>query len=301
MNKKARAWLIIAVFLVVAGLGLFAAAMTANLWDFNRLSTVSYVTNQYEINGYYESIWIAADTADIVFVPSEDANSTVTCYEQENVRHGVELRNGTLVIEVTDARKWNEFFGISIGSPSITVMIPQNAYKSLSVQASTGDVKLPQGFQFESIEITASTGDISVEDITTGTLAFSVSTGSITACGVTCAGNAAIHVSTGRTVLTDFRCSNLVSDGNTGRMFLNNVIAGEGFSITRTTGDIKLDRCDAPEIFIQTGTGDVTGNLLSGKVFITQTDTGSINVPNTQAGGKCRISTTTGSIKITIH
>ena len=74
----------------------------------------------------------------------------------------------------------------------------------------------------------------------------------------------------------------------------------EKFSVTRTTGYVKLDGCDASEIVIKTDTGDVTGTLLTEKVFIAHTDTGRVKVPNTTSGGRCEITTDTGNIKITI-
>ena len=69
----------------------------------------------------------------------------------------------------------------------------------------------------------------------------------------------------------------------------------------RPTEEGTADGCDTGEICIRTGTGSVTGSLLSGKTFITGTTTGSIKVPkNDDNGGRCQISTTTGSIKITV-
>ena len=95
-------------------------------------------------------------------------------------------------------------------------------------------------------------------------------------------------------------CKNLITRGNTGDVSLENVIATEMFSIERSTGDVRFTDCDAAEICVKTDTGDVTGSFLSDKIFITNTDTGSVNVPKTVIGGKCEITTDTGDIKITI-
>ena len=56
----------------------------------------------------------------------------------------------------------------------------------------------------------------------------------------------------------------------------------------------------AAELYVRTTTGDVTGALLSEKVFITGTNTGSVAVPETTTGGVCEIRTNTGSIRIGI-
>ena len=72
----------------------------------------------------------------------------------------------------------------------------------------------------------------------------------------------------------------------------------KSFTIERSTGNVKFDRSDAAEIFVKTNTGNVTGSLLTDKVFTTQTDTGDVSVPKTVTGGRCEIKTDTGDIKI---
>jgi len=126
------------------------------------------------------------------------------------------------------------------------------------------------------------------------------SIGKITVSGVTCQGNMGLQVSTGKTVITGTSCQNLISDGDTGSLVLQNVIAAEKFSIERSTGDVSFTDCDAAEIFVETDTGDVTGSLLSEKVFIVETDTGKIDVPKSVTGGRCEIETDTGDIEITV-
>ena len=92
-----------------------------------------------------------------------------------------------------------------------------------------------------------------------------------------------------------------MSDGSTGDLVLKNVIASEKFSIERSTGDVKFEAADASEIFVETSTGDVCGSLMSEKFFITESDTGSSDVPQTLSGGKCEVKTSTGDIKITVE
>lgn len=319
MGKKTKIWLITAACLVMIGCIVFAGAMTMLKWDFTKLSTVRYETNEHEITESFKSISIVTDTADIVFAPSEGERSTVLCYEQEKIKHSVTVNDGALVIGVTDTRKWYEYIGFDLGTPKITVYIPAGEYGALSVKSGTGDVEIPDAFTFESIDISESTGavtssasasegikiktntgSIRVENVSANTLELSVSTGRVTASGVTCQDDVTVNVSTGDTLLTDVSCRAVISSGSTGDISLKNVVAGERFSIERSTGRVRLEGCDAAEIFIETDTGDVTGTLLSDKMFITETDTGRINVPKTITGGRCEITTDTGDIEIGI-
>ena len=81
---------------------------------------------------------------------------------------------------------------------------------------------------------------------------------------------------------------------------MQNVIAAETFSIERSTGNVTFDGCDAAEIWVETDTGDVTGTFLSEKCFLAKTDTGTVAVPKSTAGGKCEVTTDTGDIKLNV-
>ncbi|MBO5305665.1 MAG: DUF4097 family beta strand repeat protein [Clostridia bacterium] len=319
MSRTTKIWLITAAFLLLIGCMIFGSVMTMLKWDFTKLSTNSYETNRYEINEGFSAISIHVDTADVVLVPAETETCVVVCYEQKNCGHTVSVKDGELVIELVDTRKWYEHIGIGLESSKITVYLPQAEYSALSVKSDTGDVEVPSAFCFQSIDISGHTGDVKnyasavgavtigtttgsifVENVSVGSLALSVSTGKVTVLGVASEGDASVNVSTGKTVLTDMTCKNLISRGNTGDISLKNVVVAETMSIERSTGDVRFDASDAAEIFVKTDTGDVLGTLLSEKVFVVKTDTGRIDVPGSTAGGKCEITTDTGDICIRV-
>ncbi len=317
MRKKTIVGLIVATSLILIGAIIFGGVMMALDWDFSKISTVKYETNEYEINDSYKNIKVITDTADITFISAE--NTKVVCYEETKIKHSVTVKDDTLVIEANDTRKWYEYIGITFGSPKITVYIPAGEYGALTVNASTSDTEISKEFKFESIDISQSTGDvkclasangdmkiktstgyITVENITTRSLNLAVTTGDIVVSDTKCVGDLSVKVTTGKVELENIRCSNVISTGDTGDITLTNVITDKSIDIERTTGDIKLNGCDASELVIVTDTGNVKGTLLSDKVFIAKTDTGSIKVPETTSGGKCKITTDTGDIKIEI-
>lgn len=319
MNKTTRVWLIVAGMLILIGCIIFGGVMGLLKWDFTKLSTFRYLTNQYEVNEVFQNISLKTNTADISFAVTEDNKCTVVCYEQENIRHSVRIQGDTLMVDVVDERRWYEYVGIFAESPKITVYMPAGAYQALTIREDTGDVEIPQAFQFANIDIHTSTGDINnyasveksvklsattgsihVEGISTNTLDLSVSTGKVTVTDVDCAEDIKIEVTTGKVNVTNVTCKNIHSDGDTGDIMLDNVIATEKISVERSTGDVNFDHCDAAEVFVETDTGDVKGSLLTDKIFITETDTGKVIIPETTTGGKCSISTDTGDIRINI-
>ncbi len=319
MSKSVKIWLAAAAILILLGGIIFLSVMFFLKWDFGKLSTSKYETNNYEISEDFRSIAIDTDTADIKFVASEDSECRVTCYEQKNMKHEVLVEDNILNIKVNDTRKWYEYIGINFRSPKITVFLPKGEYGTLTVDSETGNVEIPKDLVFESMDITestgkvvnrasvsgkvkikTSTGNIRIEDISAGSLELSVSTGKVSVLRVACADNINIKVSTGDTVLENVECKSLVSKGSTGDISLTKVVASKDFSIERSTGNVKFKASDAAEITVKTDTGNVKGDLLSSKIFVTKTDTGSVNVPETTTGGKCKITTDTGNIKITM-
>lgn len=319
MSKATKLWLFTATALVALGLIIFAGVMVNYDWDFSELSTVTYVTNTYETNGEFDKISINVDTTEIEFVPTEDESCRIVCFEAEKVKHSATVQNGTLIIDMIDTRKWYDYICISIGTPKMTVYLPQNEYASLFIETDTGDINIPKDFTFEKIkidgdtsevgcfasvsnilEIELSTGDISVDSITVGQADLTTTTGEITVGNVTAENDIDVKTDTGKVKLTNVSCADFMAESDTGAITLKNVVATGSFSVESDTGDVRFENSDAAQISVKTSTGDVTGTLLSEKIFITETSTGRISVPKTTSGGKCEITTATGDIKIDV-
>ena len=300
MSKTTKIWLITATALVTLGAILFAGVMAQYDWDFTKLSTVKYVTNTYEVHGEFDKISINVDTTEIEFVPTENETCSIVSFEAEQVKHSATVQNGTLIIGTVDTRKWYDHICISLGSPKMTVYLPQNEYASLIIETDTGDINIPKDFAFDKIEIDGDTSDVSCFAPVANVLDIELSTGDIIIDSIT-ADQIKLTATTGEIAVNSVTAKNNIDiETDTGTITLKNVVATGTISIESDTGDVRFEGSDAAEISVKTDTGDVTGTLLSEKVFITETSTGSINVPKTTSGGKCEITTSTGDINISI-
>lgn len=279
MRKSTKAWLIVAASLVLIGCILFAAVTAAIGGNFSKLSTVRWETNTYEITEPFSDISVTTDTADIVFALSDDGKCRVVCREEENAKHSAAVEGDALVIQRTDTGAWYDYLGLRFGTPGITVYLPNTDVGSVKIKADTGNIRF--------------------EDFSVRSLDLSVTTGAVTVTDVTCRGDITVNVSTGEVCLTGISCASVISSGTTGSIFLDDVVAAEKFSIERSTGSVRFEGSDAAEIFVKTSTGSVTGDLLTDKVFAADTDTGSVDVPRSETGGRCEIETNTGNIAIT--
>ena len=139
---KTKNWLITALVLIIVGIAGFTGVMMKLNWNFTALSTTRYETDTTIVDTDYKNISVKADTASVEFVLSSD--SKVVCYESENQKHSVKVKDNTLFIELVDERKWYEHIGINFTSPKITVYLPKTQYASLFIDESTGDIKIPK-------------------------------------------------------------------------------------------------------------------------------------------------------------
>lgn len=277
MKKK----LLLAVILLVAGILLGIVALCLVDFDFSLLDTTEYVTETYDAVDDFADIQIHADISDIRFALSEDFDCKVVSRHRDYMEFTAEVKNSVLVIRETDQREWYEQIGIFWGnSGEVTVYLPKGTYHNLFAETDTGDISVPQEYTFDSAELHTDTGDIRYTGGVEGDLKAETDTGDVIIEGINTPGNI--------TLQTD-----------TGDITLKNVIS-QKLKIETDTGDVKFNQCDAGAINAETDTGDVTGSLLTDKIFIVDNHTGKVIVPESTHGGKCKIDTSTGDVRITV-
>lgn len=298
--SKTKKWLIAAVSLCLIGCIIFVGVMMSLEWDFRKLSTTKHQTAKYEITENYKNILIVSDTADVNIMAESNPVTVVECFENTNEKHIVKVENDTLIIKIEDTKKWYQNIGINFDSSEIKIRLPIGEYGSLSIETSTSDIEVSENLKFEDVKISATTGDIELEKISSKNIEISLSTGDVKGEMIDCAEKIEVNTNTGDVEFANTRCKNFLSKGKTGDISLNGLLATEKIDIERTTGDVEFYNSDAAEICIKTDTGDVEGKLLSDKIFFAESNTGSVDVPKTTSGGKCKITTSTGDVKITV-
>ena len=314
-----KAFIIIAIILLVLGAAIFFAAFASAKFDFQNMETVKLQTKTYDVDEAFRNVQISEDTAHVVLAVSPDGTCSVVCRETEKSVHRVTVEDGTLKIVAERTSGWRNLFSLSFEDESVTVYLPKDAYETLLIETQTGVVEIPQDLRFDNVEITGSTcdvrcaasvsekltvvlstGDVTLSGVSAGAIKCTVTTGDIRFESVSCAGDVQLKVSTGRTVLEGLTAGNIRSEGSTGKASLQNVVASGKIEIERSTGDVIFENSDAGEIRVKTTTGDVTGTLRTGKTFVTKTTTGDVHVPESVSGGRCEITTGTGDIILRI-
>ena len=295
MKKGKKAAIIVAAALIVIGLLICFLGFSAMGYDYTGLNTANFVTNSSVITEPFSRIEVDVGVADVHFVPADDSSCKIVSRETDKITCSAAVENDTLVIRELDRRKWYDHIGIFWGEIEITVYLPKTEYESLKVVSATGDVEAAKDFSFGKAEVITSTGDVDFCALVKDELEITSDAGDITAQGLS-PQTLRLKTDTGKVEVSDAECANFFAESDTGDIMMENVIVSGEIRMESNTGDIELRACDADILSIETDTGDVFGTLLTEKVYITQTDTGDIDVPKTINGGRCEVTTDTGDI-----
>ena len=304
--------------MVLIGIGICYFAARYMGFSLESLKTSDFTEKTYDVDESFDGISASTSIESVNFVLSEDGRCRVRCMENERLGHEITVTNGTLIIKSFDKKKDVLSFDLYTHSPEMFIELPEKEYRQLTAKTDTGDIVVSLGPVGSldisgdtanvsvftpvkgNVRISLTTGDVYLRAMTAGSIDVTTTTGKIGIVNVRTAGGITANVDTGETLLEKVGCGSLVSDGDTGDIVLDGVTASGSFSIIRSTGDVKFIGSDAASISVRTSTGDVTGTLLTGKVFLAKSDTGKVDVPKTAAGGRCEITTDTGRIRIEI-
>lgn len=319
MKKSIKTALVLAAILTACGLLLGTVGLMLGHFDLTALSTVKYRSEAWDIDGEFGNISMQVGIADVEFLPSEDEGCHLSYTAPEGLSYTWSVQNNTLTVTQTDARAFWQYIGLGFGQTKMTLYLPKTCYTSLFVKTGAGSVTVPDTFCFDRIQIAGGTGEVNCAASAKDTIDIQVGTGEINLKQLS-ASKIILVSGTGAMTLEKISCDTLQATSGTGEVSLCRVSAKELIRVKGNTGDICLTdtlslgnmeleggtaevvlvRCDSEQINIRTGTGSVSGSLLSEKVFVTETGTGHISVPSSTSGGPCRVTTGTGSIHFTI-
>ena len=276
---------VVLVLLIVAGIG---RAIYLK-------STV--VTKTYVIEENYKDIKIDGKNVDVNIYLSNNNENKVVYKENKRVMVETSVIDGILTINQIDDRKFYDML-FNFNNFRVDLYLTDDLIDSLNIDGSVGDIDVNEGFTFNNVNIENSTGDVKFKANVTNNLNIKNSTGDIEMGHSNIDGIVNIKTKTGDVELTNIKCNKLDINVSTGDTELTNTIVKTDFNMKASTGSVDFDGFDASNIYVTVSTGDVKGTLLSSKIFIARSETGDVRVPETLTGGVCKITASTGDIKI---
>lgn len=338
MKKSTKIAMVIALSCIALGAVISLGTLAAIHFDFERLNTMKFETNTYDVSESFSNIHVEGAECTVRLVPSQTDACRVVCTEGDRISHTVTVDQDTLTVTRTDTRRWYEHIGVYWGGMDITVYLPARAYENLSIKSASGEIRVPGGFSFSQAELRSASGDIeyaadtehgltlktasgdlTVSGLTAGSLEARSTSGEVAIRSVTVRGDLVVETVSGEIELEDASAQALSVQSTSGNLELTNVstaapmkfhavsgdvgltdvIAAAHMDIETVSGEIHLERSDAETLWIKSTSGDVSGSLLTDKLFITHTTSGDVRVPNSStSGGTCEVTTTSGEIHL---
>lgn len=325
MKKSVKITCLVAVFCIILGLLIVLGTSLKIGFDYNQLNTDTLETKSYTVEQPFQNIDIQSQWSNVYFAVAQDAQCEVVYTETERKTCAVSVENDTLTVSQKDTRRWYECFGIlwssdDVNEMKITVYLPEQSYHSLHIQSQSGNIALNSVQVQGSVDLKTNSGNLQLEDLTAQDLTVETTSGNITLKAIKAQDRLDVKSNSGTLRLEDVITKELVCattsgditlntvkaqgrldlKSNSGTLRLENVIAQELICAT-TSGDIWFKDSDAGMLEIYSNSGCVKGNLLSEKKFEVSTNSGSVDVPYSNAdAGLCAITTTNGDIALRI-
>ena len=232
----------------------FCLLLVASVVLYSLSITVKLETNEYEIKETFENIKILTDTADINFVLSENLNTLIICEEHKNIKHSVNVKENTLLVEVNDNRKWYEHIGIS--TSKITIYLSKNEYDEFITESDTGNIHI-NSTNANKLDLSTDTGNLKIVNIKCKNLFSTSDTGNILLENVIAEEKFKIETDTGNVKFIDSDASDIFVKTDTGNV-TGNLLTDKVIFAESETGDIDVPKVMADEkCEIITETGDI--------------------------------------------
>lgn len=302
MKKSKKILITVAVILVAVGMICGFCGIYSLGFNFNEISTSDFVTHTYTVEDDFTNIIIEDAESNINFYKSNDDKCRVLCDEREKVTHTVVNENNTLTVRVKDERNWFERINIGffIADMRVSVYLPKNKYDSLNAASMSGDIDVANEFTFDNAKVGSISGDVSVKADVKQELNISSTSGDVIINNISATECINASSVSGEIDLSNVKGKEIFANTISGGVMLTDTVASQKLKANSTSGEIDLKRCDAKNIVLDTVSGEISGTLLSNKQFITETTSGTVNVPQSVSNEECRITTVSGDIYIEI-
>lgn len=291
-----------AVFLLAAvGRLIFAAAAAKENLAIINMKGLFYEMKTFEVTEIFSDIHVEDAECRVRILRAADGNCKVVCPEKQDgsIYHTVTVNDGELCVQRHDERKWYRYIGISFGIPDVEIYLPEKEYGTLVCHSIAGSIQVDDGFIFENARLESTSGSVRMYSGVKKELTAESISGRVTIEN-TSPETLAVKTSSGRIVLSRIQSGEITARSTSGKMELTDVVAEKNLYARSISGGVALDGCDGGTIKIETTSGSVKGTILSDKIFIADSTSGSVRVPRSAVGGECEITTTSGSINLEI-
>ena len=289
MSKGLKTALIVAIILLIVGIGIICVAFAVSGFDFDKLGNgPDRVEKNYECDVDDLTTFVINDQNNGFEIKKpDDEKIHIKYYESEKEYYSIDNSNGTLRIEYQSDLKWYEYFwfNLDFSNRKIVILLPSSYQGSITATTSNGGIDA---------------SDIALADY----LKLSTSNGTITVKNVDTSEDVDINTSNEWINLYDFTADNIYCDTNNGTIKIDNVTVNDSFDVNTSNGGIDISKLKADKkIKLKTSNGSIKGDIfgdINDYQITSHTSNGQNNLPDNFNGGNIilDVKTSNGNIDI---
>lgn len=189
---------------------------------------------------------------------------------------------------------------LKVENTSGGIYVGDNSVGSLSVKGTSGSIEVMSVIATGDVEVTGSSGGISVAEVECTNLSVENTSGATRLYKIAATDDVSVNGASSSLNLESVECKNLTGSNTSGKIYCTNVVASGDMKLENSSGGISLSACDAANLKLEATSGSIRGTLLTEKIFQANATSGSVKVPETTSGGVCEVTTTSGSIQMSI-
>ncbi len=320
MKKSTKVILIVALCMFLSGIFVCMSALSMKGMDFDNMfkdnSTVRVAT--------YDEVFLSVDaqvkSGSLEIFPTSDDELKIECTEPENTYYDIKFEGDTLVIRRIDNRQWHQYF-MNFSREGIKIYLPERAYEDIKLDASSGKIIVNDGLSCrnltaestsgsvrayginaqELVSLKGTSGQVVSDTVKAENMKVSCTSGKVTLGNIELTGDLNVENSSGNVEASSVNCTSFSAENTSGGITCSGVIAQDNINAKNTSGSINILQSDAQTLNLKSTSGSIRGTLLSDKIFIAESTSGSVKVPQTTQGGICKVKTTSGSVDITVE
>ena len=319
MKKSKKILLIISVVCIFIG-----ASMTLGAWlvlhnnAADAIAGLEFEEKTHVITDSFTKININTINSSIELLPSPDGVCRIVCNDNEKLYHRISVAGSQLNINQHDDWQWYEMlYGLfREDNLSLRVYLPESEYLLLHAHSSSGDITIAPDFRFqtvntytksgnteasalyaENLTISSVSGDLLLRELEAMNDVYLESISGFIQIERLSAVNVTTHASGGRTVLENITSDYLRATAVSGDIHMAGSAFGSTTYFETSSGSIEIVDSDCADQSIQTVSGSVTLQNITGNSLNARTESGAILIENALYDSSLLCVTTSGEIQ----
>lgn len=325
MKKSKKILIIISVACILIGATMVTGAYISLVNDASgQVSALKFREETHTITEPFTKLNIRTINSSIEILPSSDGICRVVCKDSEKLYHSFSVTESVQGVQLNinqhDDWQWYEMLDdlYRTDDISLRIFLPEAEYALVHADSASGDITIAPDFHFQTVNTYTSSGNTKISALHADNLSICSTSGDISISSAEVTQDVFLENISGFTRAEDIHAANATTYASSGDTALENVssdylratsvsgeirVMGGNFRETSyfetSSGNIEIVNSNCCEQTVQTISGSVTLDRVTGSSLNTRTSSGAVSLLDALYSGNILCHTVSGEILFT--